>query len=139
MHILVIENDRNIRDVVCCILEDAEYVVLQASNVSDGLRLARLNPEIAVVLIDIHLGDRLTGLEILDALRSRLPCTQMVLMSGDWEALESGIQKARTIRKPCGRMEVLEQVRHAVAEFTADGGAGSPRRVIRRQAYAMHE
>lgn len=137
MHVLVIENDRDIRDVVCCILEDAQYVVLQASHVSDGLRLARLNPQIAVVLVDIHLGDRLTGLEILDALRSRLPRAQFVLISGDWEALEKGVPNALTLRKPCGRIEVLEQVLHAVEVFKANGGMESSSPVIRRQPRAM--
>jgi CheY-like chemotaxis protein len=135
-HVLIIENDRDIRDVVRCILEDAQYVVLHASNVTDGLRLARLNPQIAVVLVDIHLGDRLTGLEILDALRLRLPRSQFVLVSADWEALETGVPKARILRKPCGRMDVLEQVESAVGEFEANGGTEPPPAVIRRRSRA---
>jgi CheY-like chemotaxis protein len=133
MHVLVIENDNSIRDVIRCILEDAEYTVFHESNVSDGLRVARLNPQIAVVLVDIHLGDRLTGLEILDALRQRLPRAQIILMSGDWAALEKGAPATTAIlRKPCGRMELLEQVRSAVDVFKANHGNEPPPTVIRR-------
>lgn len=133
MHVLVIENDRDIREVVCCILEDAEYAVLPASNVSDGLRLARQNPHIGVVLVDIHLGDRLTGLEILGDLRERLPRAEFILVSADWDALEKGVPRARILRKPCGRSEILDLVRSAFADFQDKGGLSGLPSVIRRR------
>ncbi|RUL66055.1 response regulator [Dyella dinghuensis] len=137
MHVLVIENDRDTRDVLSCMLEDAGYTVLQASKVSDGLRLARLNNHIGVVLVDVHLGDRLTGLEILKSLRDRLPFAQFILISGDWEALEKTIPDTRMLRKPCGRMEVLGLVGSAFEEFRSKGGSEAVPQVIRRPIHTV--
>jgi DNA-binding response OmpR family regulator len=133
MHILVIENDSDTREVLCCALNDAGYTTLEAAKVSDGLRVARLNPEIGVVLLDIHLGDRLTGLEILAPLRSRLNFAQFILVSGDWESLERDIKDVRILRKPCGRAEILRVVQDAFADFQTSGGTASAPSVIRRQ------
>jgi DNA-binding NtrC family response regulator len=132
MHVLIIENDRDTREVLHCILDDAGYAVLQASKVSDGLRLARLNSHIGVALVDVHLGDRLTGVEILKSLRDRLPLAQFILISGDWEALEKAIPDTRILRKPCGRMEVLGLVGDAFEEFRSKGGVDAVPQVIRR-------
>jgi DNA-binding NtrC family response regulator len=139
VHILLIENDRDIREVVTCILEEAEYAVLSASNVSDGLRLARENPYIGVVLVDIHLGDRLTGLEILGALRERLPRAELILVSADWDALEKGVPTARVLRKPCGRSEILGEVSRACAAFQGNGGVKGLPTVIRRRPRAVEQ
>lgn len=137
MHVLVIENDRDTREVLHCILDDAGYTVLQASRVSDGLRLARLNGHIGVALVDVHLGDRLTGLEILKSLRDRLPLAQFILISGDWEALEKAIPDTRILRKPCGRMDVLDLVDNAFAEFRSKGGSEAMPQVIRRHIHTV--
>lgn len=137
MHVLVIENDRDTREVLSCILDDAGYTVLQASKVSDGLRLARLNGHIGVGLVDVHLGDRLTGLEILKSLRDRLPLAQFILVSGDWEALEKAIPDTRILRKPCGRMEVLDLVSSAFEEFRSKGGSEAVPQFIRRHSHTV--
>jgi two-component system, response regulator PdtaR len=137
MHVLVIENDSDTREVLSCILDDAGYAVLQASKVSDGLRLARLNSHIGVALVDVHLGDRLTGVEILKSLRDRLPLAQFILISGDWEALEKAIPDARILRKPCGRTEVLGLVDGAFEEFRSKGGLEAVPQVIRRRIHAV--
>jgi DNA-binding response OmpR family regulator len=133
MHILVIENDADTREVLCCALNDAGYQTLEAAKVADGLRLARLNPEIGVVLLDIHLGDRLNGLEIIAPLRSRLSFAQFILVSGDWEALERDVADVRILRKPCGRADILSVVEDAAKDFQANGGTAAVPSVIRRQ------
>jgi DNA-binding NtrC family response regulator len=137
MHVLVIENDRDTREVLSCILDDAGYTVLQASKVSEGLRLARLNSHIGVALVDVHLGDRLTGVEILKSLRDRLPLAQFILISGDWEALEKAIPDTRILRKPCGRTEVLGLVGGAFEDFRSKGGLEAVPQVIRRRSHAV--
>ncbi|HTC26276.1 response regulator [Dyella sp.] len=137
MHVLVIENDRDTREVLSSILDDAGYTVLQASKVSDGLRLARLNSHIGVGLVDIHLGDRLTGLEILRSLQDRLPLAQFILLSGDWDALEKAVPDARILRKPCGRTEVLGLVSTAFEEFKSKGGSAAAPQFIRRHIHTV--
>jgi DNA-binding NtrC family response regulator len=135
MRVLLIDNDEDARKVLSCILEDAGFTVLEAGNVSEGLRLARLNRDIGVALVDIHLGDRLTGLEILASLQERLPFAQCVVVSGDWDALER-TNHARSLRKPCGRQEVLAAVASAYEEFMANGGPDAMPKIIRRTPQA---
>jgi CheY-like chemotaxis protein len=134
MRVLAIENDDITRTNLCCMLEQGGYTVLEASNVSDGLRLARLNRDIGVVLVDIHLEDRLSGLDILDPLRERLPYTSFILVSGDWGALDKAAPGARILRKPYGCVEMMELVGSAYAEYMGMGGPDAMPKIIRRHA-----
>jgi DNA-binding NtrC family response regulator len=132
------DNDQDAREVLSCILQDAGYSILQACNVSEGLRLARLNHDIGVALVDVHLDDRLTGLEILVSLRERLPFTQLIVMSGDWAALEKA-SDSRTLRKPYGSHEVVAAVGNAYQAYEIGGGASAMPKMIRRRLPAEDE
>jgi CheY-like chemotaxis protein len=132
MRVLAIEDDALTRSNLCCMLEESGYTVLEAAKVSDGLRLARLNRDIGVVLVDIHLEDRLSGLEILDPLRERLPYTPFILMSGDWSALDHAAPGARVLRKPYAGADMLALVADAYAEYMGNGGPEAMPKIIRR-------
>jgi DNA-binding NtrC family response regulator len=136
MRILAIENDELARTNLRYMLEEGGYTVLEASNVSDGLRLARLNRDIGVVLVDIHLEDRLSGPEMLDPLRERLPFTPFILMSGDWDALAKAASGGRILRKPYGCAAMMELVASAYAEYMGRGGPEAMPKIIRRSVQA---
>jgi DNA-binding NtrC family response regulator len=136
MRVLAIENDELARTNLRYMLEEGGYTVLEASNVSDGLRLARLNRDIGVVLVDIHLEDRLSGPEMLDPLRERLPYAPFILMSGDWDALAKAASGGRVLRKPYGCAEMMELVASAYAEYMGMGGPEAAPKIIRRSVPA---
>ncbi len=80
--ILVVDDERDIRELICGILEDEGYAPRMAANsdaVFDALR-ARVP---ALVILDIWLqGSKLDGLEILDELRRDHPDLPVLIISG---------------------------------------------------------
>ncbi|RNF83794.1 hybrid sensor histidine kinase/response regulator [Montanilutibacter psychrotolerans] len=92
LHVLCVDNDREILDGMRVLLERWHVTALTAATVDEALELmagrhdpARVDAApIDVVLVDFHLHDRLDGLRVIDALRVRsgrsLPAA---LLTGD--------------------------------------------------------
>ncbi|MFK2901817.1 response regulator [Dyella jejuensis] len=112
MHVLVVEDDLDTRDLLHHALLKAGYEVSLARGVSDALRLSRLHPDIGVVIMDMHRGHRLSILEMTHEMRQYLPHGHYVLASGEWDALEPSCQRDMTVlRKPYGMNDLLHAVR----------------------------
>ena len=63
-HILVIDDDSATRKMVCFILEDAGYVVLEASDAATALDVLHTSPDGLVVLFDYRMA-RTDGVELM--------------------------------------------------------------------------
>lgn len=73
--ILIIEDEEEIREIICELLLAENYTVIQAENGSIGIELARLHlPDI--IICDI-LMPKLDGYQVLDRLRQE-PATQSI-------------------------------------------------------------
>lgn len=80
--ILVVDDETDIRKLMCGILEDEGYVTRQAGNSTEALAAIRLRQP-TLVLLDIWLqGSELDGLEILKIIRRELPGLPVVMISG---------------------------------------------------------
>lgn len=66
--ILIVEDDRNINEVVSEYMKEAGYIVLSSFHGGDALRVIRQNANIDMFILDIMLPE-VSGLELLKAIR----------------------------------------------------------------------
>ena len=144
--VLIVDDERDICNLVAGILEDEGYEVRIANDSDSALReITQRCP--AMVLLDIWLqGSRLDGLEILNILRERYPNLPVVIISGHGNidtavsAIRSGaydyIEKpfksdkllvtvARAIEAARLQRENAELKRRAVVQFALIGQASA--------------
>jgi YD repeat-containing protein len=122
-HILIVDDEPAVRDVVQRMLEAAGYDVRTARDAHSALQsIADVKP--AVALCDIHMPGP-SGLWLADQIRASSPMTSIVLATSDdalppAETLRSPI--VAYILKPLQRRAVLATVADAFREFAAKTG-----------------
>ena len=80
VHILLIEDTEAVRGLFRAILEQAGYVVREASTGAEGIRLFRDSPS-DVVITDMYMPDG-DGFEVMSALRREIPAPKIIGISG---------------------------------------------------------
>jgi len=103
--ILVIDDDRLLREAVRALLESARYDVIEAADGDAGLRLYR-EQGADLVLVDIFMPER-DGLEVIRTLRAEAPQALIIAMSGGGRLVKVDLLQAaarfgasRTLAKP---------------------------------------
>jgi len=82
LDILVVDDERDIRELVAGVLEDEGYETRVAAD-SDGALAALADRRPSLVLLDVWLqGSRLDGLELLDVIKERDPTLPVLIISG---------------------------------------------------------
>lgn len=86
MKILVVDDHVLIREALRGVLRELkpEALVLEAPDTRQAMRLVEENPELDLVLLDLHLPDR-DGFGVLSELRQRYPAISVVVLSGSSE------------------------------------------------------
>ena len=79
-HILLIEDTEDVRGLLRAILEQAGYVVREASTGAEGLRLFRESPS-DVVITDMYMPDG-DGFDVMSTLRREVPVPKIIALSG---------------------------------------------------------
>lgn len=111
--ILVVEDNKTLREEVRELLEDAGYRVRGARNVQKAAHRLH-HHKFDLILTDYDLGDA-TGFDVLEVANMRHPDAIMVVMSADSnpelseQAIKSGA--ARFIEKPFRAQALLDIVR----------------------------
>ena len=135
MHVLVVENDLDTRDLLYKALVDAGYEVSQAKGFSEALQLSGEHPDIGLVVVDLHACVRLSGIEMAGEMRQRLNNSHYILTSSDWDALAPACPDDMTmLRKPYGKVELLRAVRRGVARRNDKRRFSAPKSPDRRRA-----
>ncbi|HET6929839.1 MAG TPA: ATP-binding protein [Candidatus Acidoferrum sp.] len=111
--VLVVEDEREVRELACEFLKSAGYRVLTAEDGSEALELAgRYGKSIDVVLTDIVMP-KMRGPALAQRLKSVLPHVRIVYMTGYLEQSAPGddfLQDAFFLQKPFSRESVVGQV-----------------------------
>jgi CheY-like chemotaxis protein len=114
--ILVIEDEEDIRQMICDILEDDGYNTVQASNGNEGLTILRKTPELSIIITDLLMPEK-EGIETISELRKDFPWIKILAISGGGICIpESYLNLAKamgadaTLCKPFGRSELLSVV-----------------------------
>jgi CheY-like chemotaxis protein len=108
--ILVVEDDPGVRDATRMLLAAEGYRVVMAATLGEALRQVRTKEDVDVLVADYHLRDGETGIQVLEALRSKLGVAlDAVLISGDTSAtLKSlGDPNLKISSKPVKAEELL--------------------------------
>lgn len=118
MHVLVVEDDPDTRELLQQALKNAGHQVYEALCMHDALRLSRMHPDIDVVVVDVHPGHRPSSVEVAQEMRRQLPNGHCVLASGDWDTLEPRYHEDMTVlRKPYGKSDLLRALERCAARF----------------------
>ncbi len=78
--VLVMDDDRNMRDIIRLFLEKAGYEVLEAADGAEGLRLCS-DGSVDLAIVDIFMPEK-DGLEVMGELRNRAVGTPVLAISG---------------------------------------------------------
>jgi DNA-binding response OmpR family regulator len=113
MRVLVIEDNRDLRNLVRVALEGAGHEVLTATQGLEGLACLS-GREVDTVITDLFMPE-MDGIEVIAALRRQFPGVKVIAMSGrpgvDYLSVAKELGAARILRKPFEMNELL----HAVA------------------------
>ena len=120
MHVLVIEDNKDLRELIHFVLESAGHTVSVATDGEAGLRAQRERPA-DVVITDIFMPNQ-DGLETIASLRRDYPQVKVVAMSGGGSRVkgEGTLLTAKEIGahwilvKPFEHDELLQAVRALV-------------------------
>jgi CheY-like chemotaxis protein len=120
-HILVIDDEEQIREVLRTVLERVGYTVSEAGDGVEGLKKYREN-EVDVVVTDIIMPEK-GGIDTIMDLRRDYPDVKIIAISGggmcgevSYLDMAIGVGADRAIGKPF----VLDEFLQAVRELTAD-------------------
>jgi CheY-like chemotaxis protein len=124
--ILVIDDERAVRDSLAKILRREGHEVRTASGGEEGLRMWR-EQGAAVVILDIHMPG-FDGIEMLVQLRALEPLLPVIVISGGDQTHTLGLLgdakllgAVRALAKPFSLSEITAAVNHALG--TGDGQA----------------
>jgi CheY-like chemotaxis protein len=82
--ILVVEDDRDVREIATVVLEEAGYRVLEAESGDDAYRLLLAHPDLPIdaLFTDIVMPGRLDGVDIANAARELRPGLRVLYATG---------------------------------------------------------
>jgi CheY-like chemotaxis protein len=78
--ILIVDDERDVRDSVKCVLDDAGYVVLTADNAAEALEQLGRTP-MDLVITDIIMP-KMNGVQAIQSIRRAFPLVRIVAISG---------------------------------------------------------
>jgi signal transduction histidine kinase/CHASE3 domain sensor protein/ActR/RegA family two-component response regulator len=133
--ILVVEDDRLVRDFVVVQLEALGYKTLPASTAAEALSTIEAGQAFDLLFTDVIMPGGMNGQELAEEVRRRRPGTKVLYTSGytDNALIEHGglNQGAMLLTKPYRRSELAQMVRAALASekpaLAATGELSAPR------------
>ncbi len=118
-HVLFVEDEELIRQVVTETLIEAGFKVTEACNGEVALRLLQECRSFDLLLTDVHMPGRLSGLDVALHVRSRWPVLPVVFVTGRPDVLHAfGPPRPndRCVLKPYKPTDVLAVIRSCVAQ-----------------------
>lgn len=109
-HILVVDDDSKVRKMLAIHLTRAGYVIDEAANAEDALGLLRTDKFYGLIISDVRMGEGMSGIELVAAVRAERPTMPMMLITGFSDELDnppSHIENVPILRKPFRSSELL--------------------------------
>ena len=118
--ILVVEDDRDVRDIAVAVLEEAGYRVLEAESGDDAYRLLLAHPDLRIdaLFTDVVMPGRLDGIDLANAAQELRPGLQVLFASGFGNLVRANREDdmhGPVLRKPY-RPAALRVAMHPVLE-----------------------
>jgi DNA-binding response OmpR family regulator len=115
-HILVVDDDVGIRDLLTAMLEREGYEVSAAADGKEAIRLFRRNPA-ELIITDIIMPEQ-EGLKTISDLRRAHPEVRIIAISGggqyglgEYLDVATALGADQTFAKPFDRLELVKAVR----------------------------
>ncbi len=119
IHILLIEDDADVRNATRLLLKSEGYQVATAASLAEALARAPAMPQLDLLLTDYHLGEGETGMQVIDAVRTQSRSViPAVLVTGDTSAAMGQLgfdSHLRLASKPIRAEELLEVIRELLS------------------------
>ena len=119
-HILLVEDDRGVRDATRLLLKVEGYRVTAAGSLGEALEAARADATIDMLLTDYHLGNGETGIQLITAFREVVgKPVKAVLMTGDTSSAVRDLPldaRVRIASKPIKAEELLALLRSLLVD-----------------------
>ncbi len=113
--ILVVEDEPFVRMDISETLAAAGYVVLEAGNADEAIRLLEIHPEIQALFTDIDMPGSMNGLKLATAVRDRWPPIQILITSGHRFICDVDLPvEGHFFSKPYDPSQVVRTVRNMV-------------------------
>ena len=126
--IVVVEDDRAVRELARALLNSLGYRTLPAADGATALALLARHPNTALLFTDVVLGGGMSGFELARTARERQPRLKVLYTSGytEQDIARNGydLEGMELIEKPF-RIEALAQKVHDIL-LAADVAAGAP-------------
>ena len=124
--ILVIDDQNDVRAVICMVLQVNRFDVVEAASAAAGLK-AFADGRFDVVVVDILLEDAM-GYDVIAALRERVPELPIVAVSGlmslDLDVQTAKLSNVVCLRKPFRPSELIRAIGAARAMAPNPRAAG---------------
>jgi CheY-like chemotaxis protein len=112
---LVVEDDPMQREMICVLLEESDYDVIQCESAeAAALVLDKFSNSLAFMMTDVSLAGRMTGVQLAHIARARNPHLDVVVTSGRDlpEPLPNGV---KFWSKPWAALDILREAELAQA------------------------
>lgn len=133
LHTLVVDDEENIRFFLQEALQKSGYRVTLAVDGEQAFELLREN-FFDLAIVDLHLGGKIDGLRVLEAIRWRWPETVVLILTGhgSLESAVSAIQEGVDgyLLKPVDADEIRKAINDAFNRFRRRSGASDRERAI---------
>jgi len=116
---LIVEDDAMQREMICVLLEESNYRVIQCESAEAAeLVLDKFGLQLALMIADVSLAGRMSGVELAHIARQRNPGLDVVVTSGRSlpEPLPEG---AKFWSKPWAALDIVREAELAQARGTA--------------------
>jgi DNA-binding NtrC family response regulator len=110
---LIVEDDAAQRDMLCLLLEESGYQVIQCESAEAAATVLENNAgALCLMMTDVHLAGRMTGVELAHVAKERNPELDVVVTSGRPlpQSLPDG---AKFWAKPWAALDVLREAEAA--------------------------
>jgi len=115
--ICVIDDDRAVRESTAALLESAGYDVKSFASADDFLGQSG-SENISCFLLDLNMPG-MSGLELLELLRSREIATPAIVLTANGERLNARMTRAgvlKILRKPVSEADLLQWIETALGQ-----------------------
>ena len=105
--ILIVEDEPRQRMSLADAVEGIGYAIVEATDADQAIAILKVQPDIHIVIADIHMPGSMDGLQLAATVRERWPSVGVIVISGS-EPPKPDAFPARTVflRKPVRQRQV---------------------------------
>lgn len=114
--VIVVEDEIIVRIDIALSLEEEGFIVHEASNADEALRLLDRHPDIKLMFTDIDMPGSMDGLKLAEAVRDRWPPIKIIVASGQRQLTDELLPiEGKFFSKPYDHSHIISAMREMLA------------------------